>query len=128
MGKQVLIIGLAVFMFISVWMVVFIQFNQTDEEAVTYTPTVLEMSVENERAFPLPESIDSEESQLETIAEEENSVVFLEEGQLQDVPPTTLPDGQDNQGLIDLRNFDFSDISTPDGVPIEGILKKLQLN
>ncbi|MFC0559961.1 hypothetical protein [Halalkalibacter alkalisediminis] len=112
MIKQLLIIGLAAIMFVGVWVIVLIQFTHDPNPAsLNYTANT---EVSNERAFDFPDSIKNG-------AKKEEDVVSS------NVLSSVEIRGISNQ-LIDLRDYDFSDVSTADGVPIGAILDKLDLD
>ena len=106
MIKQLLIIGLAAIMFVGVWVLVIIQFNDEPDPVSLNYSTTIESS--NERAFDFPDTI------KKTPTKEEDSNP-IEKNQ------------QSENKVIDLRDYDFSDVSTDEGVPIGAILDKLEL-
>ncbi|WP_368504434.1 hypothetical protein AB3N04_01720 [Alkalihalophilus sp. As8PL] len=130
MSKQTAIIVLSIIMFISVWVIVIVQFS-TKQEVVSLEVTLVEGESEHERAIPLPNTIEQGSVQ-EDVNNEEGKIGDLEDplpsstNQLQEIEETNNNKGRNE--LTDLRLYDFSDISTPAGIPIEGILTKLNLN
>ncbi|MDV2683542.1 hypothetical protein RYX56_04035 [Alkalihalophilus lindianensis] len=130
MSKQTAIIVLSIIMFISVWVIVIVQFS-TKQEVVPLEVTVVEGESEHERAIPLPNTIEQGSVQ-EDVNNEEDQTGDLEDpspsstNQLQEIEETNNTMGRNE--VMDLRLYDFSDISTPAGIPIEGILTKLNLN
>ena len=124
MFKQFILITSALTLFVTVWVTLIFQFDQSEK----LTGHAKNESTEV-RAIPLPSSISTESTTGEWVYNEECSgkveVICLEnKNQLQD---KLQENGQHPAKTIDLRNYDFSDISSLEGVPIEGILNKLGL-
>lgn len=130
MSKQIVMVVMSAVMFITVWAIVIFQFNAKTSEPIELKEpldlAVMDSETTSDRVIPLPESITDESLSLveESI---DPSLEVIEEGSSEEFV-------QENQGLvtesgvlIDLRLYDFSDISTADGIPIEGILSKLNL-
>ncbi len=109
-----MLIGLASTMFLGVWILVIFQFSQNQH--VEQSPVQAD---QGERVIPLPDSIRNQDEKL-ALNEEVSDV---ENGQEVGESERELEQAVE----INLLEVDFSDISTPDGVPIEGILSKLEL-
>ncbi|MCL7745985.1 hypothetical protein [Halalkalibacter alkaliphilus] len=115
MIKQLLAILFAASMFVTVWVLVILQFNGTQKvenykiESITYEDRegVLQAAtIERE----------NEEPKHNTRSEELNDTINMDENK------------NDETTIINLEDFDFSDVSTPEGVPIQEILTKLKLD
>ncbi|TWI58939.1 hypothetical protein [Halalkalibacter nanhaiisediminis] len=131
MIKQLTLVGLVATMFIGVWVLVIFQFDNS-----RYVDPISIENNQSERAIDLPESITSQdenrtdisnnepESTKSTEPQSETRVAVVEEKESE-----TKRSRVDDEPVkeVDLRDYDFSDISTSDGVPIDGILTKLEL-
>lgn len=126
MLKQLLILIIAASLFVTVWVFVIIQFTGTEHDA--------DLSLSNvervDHALDLPETVHEEGSteidgyngedfdeikKVETDIEHQEGL-FVEERMEQ------------TDRFLNLADYDFSDFSTSEGVPIEAILSKLDLN
>ncbi|KGA99078.1 hypothetical protein AJ85_12785 [Alkalihalobacillus alcalophilus ATCC 27647 = CGMCC 1.3604] len=109
--RQIWFISVTCFIFIAVWTIAFIQFSNHEQT----------------NTLPIDEETTLEVAQLDDREEEPSEVeinVVESSKQEEDEQPISVS----SNGKVDLRMFDFSDISTPDGVPIDGILKKVGLS
>ncbi|WP_413380632.1 hypothetical protein [Alkalihalobacillus sp. 1P02AB] len=109
--RQIWFISVTSFIFIAVWTIAFIQFSNHEQK--------ISAPIDKELTLEIAQLDDTEEEQLEV----ETNVVDPSK-QEEDKQPVSVS----SNGKIDLRMFDFSDISTPDGVPIDGILEKIGLS
>ncbi|WP_078553358.1 hypothetical protein [Bacillus alkalicellulosilyticus] len=109
MGKQWLIIGVSSFIMVIVWVaVIFTLISIGDPE----------MTVEKEDTAISPEDVVIDLGQY--VRTEEKNII--EEPIEEEVEKEVVEDK-----LIDLSKYDFSDVSTKEGVPIDKILTKLGL-
>ncbi|WP_227936264.1 hypothetical protein [Alkalihalobacillus deserti] len=120
MFKQLLVISLAVIMFVGVWVLVLFQFNNQKEPFSFDFNSSSEAN--NERTFDFPDSVKrlDEKEQLVGTDNENNSNSISEviEEQIS---------SQVTKQFIDLRDYDFSDVSSVNGIPIDAILEKLKI-
>ncbi|KMK76384.1 hypothetical protein [Alkalihalobacillus pseudalcaliphilus] len=94
--------------FIGIWTIAIVQFTSEDPEVSKEANEELHQQVEDlvaVRDVEEPEDIEVEDKK-----------------QVNDRHNQLIPEGK-----IDLSQFDFSDISTPLGIPIDGILNKIGL-
>lgn len=104
MTKETTIITIASILFIATWLIVIFQiYEQREVEPLQFEPTALEDE--------LPFFDEFDEEDVEKIEDEIEEQV-KEDRQRQ---------------MIDLRDYDFSDIETPQGIPIDALLDKLEL-
>ncbi|GAE34636.1 hypothetical protein [Halalkalibacter akibai] len=116
MTKQLFVIGVAAMLFVGVWILVFLQFNEQQHAVEIGSASTFEIN--NERAFELPESIIQSDKEITVYSDISESVQKLDN-------KITV---KEEKGTVDLRNYDFSDVSTSEGVPIAAILDKLDLD
>jgi hypothetical protein len=114
MIKQFFVIGLAAIMFIGVWVLVLLQFNQ---QQATIDIETISFEVSEERVFDFPESIKADDG-----TELKENEQTLKKEIKEEFTSNELVHKK-----FDLRDYDFSDISTSEGVPISVILDKLKL-
>ncbi|WP_088102138.1 hypothetical protein [Halalkalibacter urbisdiaboli] len=133
MAKQFLLISLAMLTFIAVWGVVILKLGPTNSDsrlAFHSSEPSVEMTM-SERVMSLPDSITEQESDepLERVEAEtvkDNKERKAAEGG-QEHEQNTQGENRKSSPYINLRDYDFSDISTSEGVPIDGILEKLDI-
>jgi hypothetical protein len=99
-------------MFVIVWILVILQFSTSKETELTS----LKYVKISERVF----KVEAETAvSSESVSEEER-----EKGNLLNRKSS---DHTSQKEVINIEDYDFSDISIPDGIPIEAILIKLKL-
>ncbi|WP_100407277.1 hypothetical protein [Bacillus solitudinis] len=124
MARQITLVSFAVLMFITVWVVVILKLGQSHSQPEFATGSITNDDIqvmESERAVPFPESIKDEQYKIDEVTQIANE-------QIKEEAATILEEFLPQiSSKVDLRNYDFSDISTADGVPIDGILEKIKI-
>lgn len=113
MAKQIWLLLPAALLFVTIWTLVILQFQQTDRS----TGFAEDVIVVEKR-----EASDQRNEQKRA-----DGVVEEGAGTVTDARDAAEDDFSE-AGKINLTEFDFNDISTPAGVPIDGILSKLHLD
>ncbi|KHF40269.1 hypothetical protein [Halalkalibacter okhensis] len=117
MIKQLLLIFSAFAMFVTVWVFVLMQFNgKQGEEMFSVEVMYEEMEVE-QNASREEQGDENEKNDLRQNNEWKESSLVKE-----------IKEEVNETQVLNLRDFDFSDVSTPEGVPIQEILIKLKLD
>lgn len=110
MTKETTIITIASILFIATWLIVIFQiYEKREVEPLQFEPTALEDE--------LPFFDEFDEEDVEKIEDVEKTEDEIEEQVKED----------EQRQMIDLRDYDFSDIETPQGIPIDALLDKLEL-
>ncbi|MCM3761296.1 hypothetical protein M3212_10930 [Alkalihalobacillus oceani] len=112
MARQIWLLLPAALLFVTIWTLVILQFQQADQS---------KGSAEDVIVAEKGEAVDQRNEQIRTDV--------VEEGANPDTDARDADeDGVSEEGTINLTEFDFNDISTPAGVPIDVILSKLHLD
>ncbi|MFC0470216.1 hypothetical protein ACFFHM_06670 [Halalkalibacter kiskunsagensis] len=110
MIKQLFVLFLAISMFVTVWGLVILQFPSSKEKEIP--------SLQYVEASTIAFELQNEKKRVEEKSEKVEHEVTGQKNMIH----------QNNQNqIINLQDFDFSDVSTSDGVPVEAILIKLNL-
>ncbi|MDT8859937.1 hypothetical protein N0O92_06805 [Alkalihalobacillus sp. MEB130] len=112
MVKQLGLLLLASGMFVIVWVLVIVQFNETPEidSSLNYVSNI-ELKDEFEQDMKETHSSKHDvEHEMEKVEKQEEI------------------SNQITSNVINLQEYDFSHVSTPEGVPIDAILNELNLN
>ncbi|KYG25530.1 hypothetical protein [Alkalihalobacillus trypoxylicola] len=112
--QQTWFLSMTFIAFVLIWVFVIIQFTNSGFESAEQ---------------PADEEVETQEV-VEVVIEEhqDQNQMIKEKADEEKKEETSKELVVDGNKLIDLTKYDFSDISTPDGIPIDGILSKVGLD